>query len=52
MCGHKRKEWLRNKIIRMKVGVTSIENKMGDNRLRRFGHVRQRPFDVVVRKFE
>ncbi|KAL6503731.1 hypothetical protein OROGR_025654 [Orobanche gracilis] len=40
MCGHTRKDRARNEIIRTKVGVTCIEKKMRENRLRWFGHVK------------
>ena len=52
MCGHTRKDWLRNEIIRKKVEVTSIEDKMRESRLRWFGHVRRRPSDAPVRRIE
>ncbi|XP_065864081.1 uncharacterized protein [Euphorbia lathyris] len=52
MCGHTRKDRVRNEIIRTKVGVTSIENKMRENRLRWFGHVRRRALDAPVRRTE
>ncbi|KAL6497468.1 Palmitoyl-protein thioesterase 1 [Orobanche gracilis] len=42
MCGHTRKDRVRNEIIRTKVGVTCIENKMRENRLRWFGHIKRR----------
>ncbi|XP_065881565.1 uncharacterized protein [Euphorbia lathyris] len=52
MCGHTRKDRVSNEIIRTKVGVTSIENKMRENRLRWFGHVRRRALDAPVRRTE
>jgi len=33
---------VRNEEIRTKIGVASIEEKMRENRLRWFGHVRRR----------
>ena len=39
-------------MIRGKIGVTSIEDKMRETRLRWFGHVRRRPIDAPVRKCE
>ncbi|KAL6561821.1 hypothetical protein OROMI_017422 [Orobanche minor] len=38
MCGHTKKDRLRNEVIREKVRVASIEDKMMENRLRWFGH--------------
>ncbi|KAL6575106.1 hypothetical protein OROMI_012391 [Orobanche minor] len=46
MCGHTKKDRLRNEVIREKVRVASIEDKMMENRLRWFGHVRRRPVDA------
>ncbi|KAL6588053.1 hypothetical protein OROMI_001031 [Orobanche minor] len=52
MCGHTKKDRLRNEVIREKVKVASIEDKMMENRLRWFGHVRRRPVDAPVRRLE
>ncbi|KAL6531877.1 hypothetical protein OROMI_028240 [Orobanche minor] len=52
MCGHTKKDRLRNEAIREKVRVASIEDKMMNNRLRWFGHVRRRPVDAPVRRLE
>jgi len=52
MCGHTRKDRLRNEAIREKVHVAPIEDKMRENRLRWFGHVRRRPTEAPVRKLE
>ncbi|KAL6514533.1 hypothetical protein OROGR_020112 [Orobanche gracilis] len=52
MCGHTKKDRLRNEVIREKVRVASIEDKMMENRLRWFGHVRRRPVDAPVRRLE
>ncbi|KAL6521744.1 hypothetical protein OROGR_018313 [Orobanche gracilis] len=49
MCGHTKKDRLRNEVIREKVRVASIEDKMMENRLRWFGHVSRRPVDAPVR---
>ena len=37
MCGHTRKDKIRNEDIRGKIGVADIEDKMRGNRLRWFG---------------
>ena len=43
---------MRNEDIRTKIGVASIEEKMRENRLRWFGHVRRRPTDTSARRVE
>ena len=40
MCGNTRRDKVRNKDIHTKIGVTHIEEKMRENRLRWFDHVR------------
>ncbi|KAL6507200.1 hypothetical protein OROHE_022099 [Orobanche hederae] len=52
MCDHTKKDRLKNEVIREKVRVASIEDKMMENRLRWFGHVRRRPVDAPVRRLE
>jgi len=52
MCGNMRRDKVRNEDIRIKIGVASIEEKMRENRLRWFGHVRRRPTDAPVRRVE
>ena len=52
MYGHTRKDKIRNKIIRNKVGVVPIEEKMRETRLRWFSHVRRRPRDTPIRKVD
>ena len=52
MCGHTKKYKIRNEIIRNKVGVVPIEEKMRETRLRWFGHVRRRPVDAPVRRVD
>ncbi|KAL6532820.1 hypothetical protein OROGR_013780 [Orobanche gracilis] len=52
MCGHTKKDRLRNEVIREKIRVASIEDKMMENRLRWFGHVRRRLVDASVRRLE
>jgi len=39
MCGNTRRDKVRNEDMRTKIGVTSIEEKMGEHRLRWFDHV-------------
>ncbi|PHU11075.1 hypothetical protein BC332_18005 [Capsicum chinense] len=50
MCGLTRKDKVRNEIIREKVGVASVEDKMREVRLRWFGHVIRRGSDAPVRR--
>jgi hypothetical protein len=52
MCGHTRKDHMRNEVIRHKLGVAPIEEKMRESRLRWFGHVMRRPRDAPVRRIE
>ncbi|PHT72599.1 hypothetical protein T459_23384 [Capsicum annuum] len=52
MCGHTRKDRVRNTIIREKVGVNSVEDKMREVRLRWFGHVMRRGSDAPVQRYE
>ena len=52
MCGNTRKDNVRNEYIRTKKDVASIEEKMRENRLRWFGHVRRKPTDAPVRRVE
>ncbi|KAK4347380.1 hypothetical protein RND71_033719 [Anisodus tanguticus] len=52
MCGHKRRDMIRNEDIRDKVGVASVEDKMREARLRWFEHVPRRDTDAPVRRCE
>ena len=52
MCDSMRRDKVRNEDIHTKIGVASIEEKMRENRLRWFGHVRRRPTDAPVRRVE
>ena len=52
MCGHTRKDKIRNEVIRNKIEVVPIEEKMRETRLRWFGHVRRRPRDTPVRRVD
>ena len=51
MCGHTRFERIKNEVIRGKVGEASIEDKIGDTRLRWFGRIK-RSTDALVRRCE
>ena len=48
-CGQTRRDRVRNKVIRKRVGVAPIEEKFTQYRLRRFGHIQRRPPEVPVR---
>lgn len=50
MCDHTRRDRIRNKDIRRKVEVASIEEKMRENRMRFVGHIERRPMDAPVMK--
>ncbi|XP_021725624.1 uncharacterized protein LOC110692850 [Chenopodium quinoa] len=52
ICGNTLRDRIRNEVIRKKVGVTGIADKLRENRLRLFGHVRQRPEGAPVRRVE
>ncbi|XP_070057152.1 uncharacterized protein [Nicotiana tomentosiformis] len=52
MCGHTRLNRIRNAIIRDKVSVSPIEDKMREARLRWFGHVRRKSTNAPVRSCE
>ena len=50
ICGHTLLDKVKNDVIRSKVGVVSIEDKLRESRLRWFGHVRRRDQDAPVRR--
>ena len=52
MCSHIRKDKIRNEVIRNKVRVVPIEEKMRETRLRWFDHVRRIPVDAPVKRFD
>lgn len=52
MCGHTRLDKIRNEVIRDKVGVASIGDKLRESRLRWFGHVLRRDPRAPVRRTE
>ena len=52
MCGNTKRDNVRNEDICSKIDVALIEEKMRENRLRWFGHVRRRPADAPVRRVE
>ena len=52
MCGHTKMDQIRNEDIRKKLGVTVIEDKLMESRLRWFGHICRRPSESPVRRLE
>ena len=52
MCGITRRDRIRNEEIRGKVGLAPIGDKMRENLLRWFGHVRRRPTEAPVKRCE
>ncbi|XP_070045256.1 uncharacterized protein LOC142163875 [Nicotiana tabacum] len=52
MCGLTRKDRIRNEVIRDKVDVAPVEDKLQESRLRWFGHVKRRDTDSLVRRCE
>ncbi|XP_059277511.1 uncharacterized protein LOC132031532 [Lycium ferocissimum] len=52
MYGHTWRDMIRNEVIRDKVGVASVADKIREARLRWFGHVERRCEDALVRRWE
>ncbi|PHT26644.1 hypothetical protein CQW23_33748 [Capsicum baccatum] len=52
MCGLTRGDRVRNEIIREKVGVALVEDKLREGRLRWFGQVMRRGMEAPVRRYE
>ena len=48
MCGNTRRDEVRNENIHTKIGVATIKEKMRENHLRWFGHVRRRATDAQL----
>ena len=48
ICGHTRRDRVRNDDIRERVGVAPIEEKLVQHRLRWFGHIQRRPPEAPV----
>lgn len=52
MCGHARRYKIRNEVIRDKMRVVPVEDKMQEVKLRWFDHVKRRCGDVPGRRCE
>nr|XP_016502030.1 PREDICTED: uncharacterized protein LOC107820285 [Nicotiana tabacum] len=52
ICWHTRRDKFRNEVIRHKVGVAPVEDKMRELRLRWFEHVQRRSVNAPVRMCE
>ena len=48
ICGNTRRDRVQNEDIRDRLGITSIEEKLIQHRLRWFGHVQRRPPEAPV----
>ncbi|RCV26339.1 hypothetical protein SETIT_5G237700v2 [Setaria italica] len=49
ICGHTRRDRVRNEDIRDRLGVAPIEEKLIQHRMRWFGHVQRKPPEAPVR---
>ena len=52
MCGYTRLDKIRNEIIRVRLGVASISDKIKEGRLRWYEHVKRRQMTAPVRVVE
>ena len=52
MCDNAQRDKVRKEDIHTKIGVAFIEEKIRENRLRWFGHVRRRLTDLPVQRVE
>ena len=48
MCGHTKKDRVRNDDVRDRVGVAPIEEKLVQHRLLWFGHIQRKPLEASV----
>jgi hypothetical protein len=49
ICGHTRRDRVRNDDIRERLGVAPVEEKLVQHRLRWFGHIQRRPAEAPIR---
>jgi len=52
MCRYIRVDRIRNVVIRKRVGVVPLEQKLRETRLRWFGHIKMRSVNAPVRRCE
>ena len=52
MCGYTKMDRIRNVVIKERVGVAPLEEKLRETRLRSFGHIKRRSVDGPVRRCE
>ena len=52
MCGYTKMDRIRNVVVRERVRVAPLEDKMRETRLRWFGHIKKRSVSAPVRKYE
>jgi hypothetical protein len=48
ICGHTRRDRVRNNDIRERLGVASVEEKLVQHHLRWFGHMQRRPAEAPI----
>jgi hypothetical protein len=48
ICGHTRRDRVRNDDIRERLGVAPVEEKLIQHRLRWFGHIQRRPVKAPI----
>jgi hypothetical protein len=49
ICGHTRRDRVRNDDIRERLGVAPVEKKLVQHRLKWFGHIQRRPAEAPIR---
>jgi len=52
MCDYTRLDRIKNVVIRERVGIAPLEDKLRETRLRWFGHVKRRSASAPVRRCE
>ena len=52
MCGKTRKDKVRDEDIHRQIGIAPIEDKLRENRLRWFGHIKRKSRDALVTRMK